>query len=185
MNAAVERPEPPNPSFEFKRLSAPIPRGAFVCGYREIDQWVKDAHKEHGALKCRVVTAHLKGNPAVAGLYSMRIRLESVADIAGHGGVFRAENGYFSAVQLCYLAAQRPFQGRGLVGPLLMAHAIREFGEVAVRTGICALTLVAADERKAAFYNRLGFEYYGKPCAMPKMFYPARAAVELIEQTAG
>ncbi|MFN3779311.1 MAG: GNAT family N-acetyltransferase [Brevundimonas aurantiaca] len=184
MNDAAARLEPPVPTFEFKRLSGPIQRGAFLCGYREIDQWVPGAHKEHKALKSRVVTAHLKGNPAVAGLYSMRIRLESDTDIAGHGKVFRTENGYFSAVQLCYLAVQRPLQGKGILGPLLLTHAIREFGEVALRTGICALTLVAADERKAAFYRRMGFETYGKPCSMPKMFYPAQSAIDLIEQTA-
>lgn len=173
-----ERPGPP--PLDFKRLSGPIRRGSFICGEREIDAWCGDAHKDHEKLKLRVTTGHLRGNAAVAGLYALRIRLESDKDIGGHGGVFRTEYGYFSAVQLCYVAVQRQLQRQG-IGRLLMARAIQEFGQVALSTGVCAMTLVSIDEAKARFYESLGFRRYGAPCNQPKMFLPARSAIELLE----
>lgn len=165
-------------SLEFKSLSEPIRRGSFVCGEREIDRWCADAHKDHDRLKLRVTTGHLTGNPSVAGLYALRLRLESDKDIKGSDGVFRTEHGYFSAVQLCYVAVQRPLQRQGL-GGLLMARAIQEFSHVVRLTGACAMTLVSIDEDKAKFYESLGFRRYGEPCNQPKMFLPGRTAIEL------
>lgn len=174
------QPETAEPlTLEFRSLSGPIRRGSFVCGLREIDRWCADAHKDHDRLKLRVTTAHITGNPTVAGLYALRIRLESDKDINGNGGTFRMEHGYFSAVQLCYVAVQRPLQRQG-VGRLLMARAISEFGRVAKLTGICAMTLVSVDEDKARFYESLGFRQYGAPSKQPKMFLPARTAIELL-----
>jgi GNAT superfamily N-acetyltransferase len=108
----------------------------------------------------------------------MRIRVENDSDIAGHKG-FRVEDGVFAAVQLCYVGTHLPLQGCG-VGGVMMAHALREFAEVAMRTGICALTLIAIDEKKADWYQGLGFERYGKPSKQPKMFFPAQSAIDLI-----
>lgn len=167
------------PTLEFRSLSGPIRRGSFVCGEREIDQWAGDAHKDHERLKLRVTTAHLSANPNVAGLYALRIRLESDEDIDGSGGAFRTEHGHFSAVQLCYVAVQRTLQRKG-IGRLLMARAIREFGQIVHLSGACAMTLVSIDEEKAAFYRSLGFRPYGKPSNQPKMFLPARTALELL-----
>lgn len=167
------------PTLEFRSLSGPIRRGSFVCGEREIDQWVSEAHKDHDKLKLRVTTAHLSGNPNVAGLYALRIRLEADKDIDGNDGAFRTEHGYFSAVQLCYVAVQKELQRRG-VGRLLMARAIQEFGQVVHLTGACAMTLVAIDEQKANFYRLLGFRPYGMPSKQPKMFLPARTALDLL-----
>lgn len=61
-----------------------------------------------------------------------------------------------------------------------MMRALRDFGEVAQLTGICALTLVAINEQRANWYEGLGFRRYGTPCDRPKMFFPARSAIELI-----
>lgn len=112
----------------------------------------------------------------------MTIRIESDQDIDGHGGVFRTQDRYFPAVQLCYLGVHRNLQGSG-IGALLMAHAIREFGKVAMTTGICAMTLVAINEKRAKWYEEeWNFRRYGAPCDRPKMFFPAQSAIDLIEQ---
>ena len=167
------------PSIEFKRLGQKIRRGAFVCGEREIDAWTTDAYKDHGRLTARTWAAHLKNNDEIAGLYALRIRLESDADIDGHNGVFRSEDSRFAAVQLMYLGVQRPLQRVG-IGELMMVHAIREFAHVADRTGICAMTLVAINAEKAEWYRKLGFRQYGKDCERPKMFLPALTALAML-----
>jgi GNAT superfamily N-acetyltransferase len=180
--AETKPPRKAVPTLQFKRLSGRVQRGAFVCGEPEVDRWLTEAHKDHERLKARVVTAHLAGNPNIAAFYGLRLHIEPDEDIDGSGNIFRMQHGYFTAVQLCYIGVQRPLQGNG-IGGVVMAHALREFAEVVTRTGVCALTLVAINEKRAAWYEReLGFQRYGKPSPRPKMFYPARTALDLIEQ---
>lgn len=119
-------------------------------------------------------------NGAVAAVYALRIRLESDEDIDGGTDVFRRERNHFAAVQLCYLATHRPFQRHG-IGELMILHAIREFGIVADKTGICAMTLVAINAEKADWYKRLGFRQYGSECSQPKLFLPSRTAIDLLK----
>jgi len=174
----------PTPPLEIKRFAGRVQRGAFSCGEREIDQWLLDGHRHHSNLKSRIMAAHLKGNATLAGFYSMSIQLESDEDIEGHGGVFRTQHKFFPAVRVGYLAVQRSLQACG-IGSLLMTHAVREFGNIASSTGICALTLTAISEERADWYEReWKFRRYGKPCNRPKMFFPAQAAIDLIEQNA-
>jgi GNAT superfamily N-acetyltransferase len=112
----------------------------------------------------------------------MSVALESDEDIEGHGGIFRPQGRSFAAVRIGYLAVHRSLQGRG-IGPVLMAHAIRAFGNVAMETGICALTLTAISEKRARWYEEnWQFRRYGKPCDRPKLFFPAKAAIDLIDQ---
>lgn len=168
------------PSLRIAPIAGKIPRRAFSCGEREIDRWVEDCHRDHDRLKSRTWTATLTNNTAaVASVYALRIRLESDDDIQGGHDVFRRESNHFAAVQLCYLATHRPFQRHG-IGELMISHAIREFGFVADKTGICAMTLVAINGEKATWYESLGFRRYGADCAQPKMFLPAQTAIDLI-----
>lgn len=170
------------PQVTISPIARRIERRTFVCGENEIDRWVVDCHKDHGRLKSRTWTATLN-NGSVASIYSLRIRLESDEDIEGGKDVFRRESNHFAAVQLSYLATHRPFQRRG-IGELMIMHAIREFGVVADKTGICAMTLVAINADKAAWYESLGFRSYGASCAQPKLFLPAQTAIDLLNRAA-
>lgn len=64
-----------------------------------------------------------------------------------------------------------------------MMHALKQFGQVADQTGICALTLVAINADKAGWYEKLGFKRYGQDCQRPKMFFPAKTAIEMISNS--
>jgi GNAT superfamily N-acetyltransferase len=176
-------PDRLTPTLDFRRLSGKVRRGDFVCGEPQIDKWFEKAHRYHATLRTRVITAHLIRNQTIAGFYGLTIRLESDEDIDGGANVFRLQDKFFPAVHLYYIGVQRPLQGCG-IGSLLMTHAIREFGQVAIRTGICALTLVAINEDRAKWYEQeWNFSRYGKPSTRPKMFFPAQAAINLIEET--
>ena len=66
-----------------------------------------------------------------------------------------------------------------------MGSVIQNFYEIAVRTGIYAMTLSAIDSKTTEFYERLGFVHYGDPgAAQPNMLLPSRSVIELIEKNA-
>ncbi len=169
------------PKLEFRRLAGRVKRGVFACGEREIDKWLVKSHNDHDQLKSRVTTAHLTGNPHPAAFYSLCIVVESDQDIEGHNGKLRIERaGAFAAVHLRYVATHKALQGRG-IGASVMMEAITDFANVAKLTGICAMTLVAINEERAVWYEKLGFRRYGEPCARPKLLLPARSAIELVD----
>jgi GNAT superfamily N-acetyltransferase len=170
------------PTLEFKRLTAECGRGAFACGNGDIDSWFRNkAFKHHQDLKARVVTAHLLNNAKPVGFYAMTIRLEKDDQLdMPRRMLARPQSGHFTSVQLCSVAVQRSLQRQG-IGTILMGAALQDFYEVAVRTGIYALTLVAVDREVAKFYERLGFVQYGNPDAMqPKMLLPADSVIETL-----
>ena len=181
MNGEPSAARRATPTINFRRLDGKIPKGKFACGEKEIDRWSADAFKHHDQLKTRVWAGYLSGNNTPTSLYGLRIRLEADSDIEGNDGIFQSESKHFAAVQLSYLGVQRPMQRSG-IGELTMLHAIKQFGLVADQTGICAMTLVAINGEKASWYEKLGFRRYGRPCLQPKMFFPARSAIEMIQQ---
>ncbi len=59
-----------------------------------------------------------------------------------------------------------------------MGAAIEDFYEVASRTGILALTLVAIDAKTADFYRKLGFIDFGPANAtQPQLLLPATTVI--------
>lgn len=60
-----------------------------------------------------------------------------------------------------------------------MGSVIDDFYEVAVRTGIFALTLVAIDQKTAEFYRKLGFIDFGpENLTQPNLLLPASTVIE-------
>jgi GNAT superfamily N-acetyltransferase len=88
------------------------------------------------------------------------------------------QGGFFNSVQLCSVAVQHSMQRRG-IGTVIMGRALDDFYEVATRTGVFAMTLVAANRSVVRFYADLGFVIYGdQAAAQPKMLLPAAAVIE-------
>lgn len=171
-------------SVEFKRLTADCSRAAFSCGDSDIDRWFrKKAQTHHNGLRCRVVTAHLTGNPAPVGFYAATMRLEPIADLPREFRPTLAwwSAGHYPAFHLQYVAVQKAMQ-RKEFGTLLMGALINDFYEVATRTGIVALTLVAIDQETAKFYDKLGFVRFGdQEAKQPSMFLPAMSVITVRE----
>jgi GNAT superfamily N-acetyltransferase len=170
------------PPLSFKRLSPECGRGAFSCGDNDIDRWFRgQSLNHHQNYRCRVVTAHLTNNPVPVGFFAMCIRLERDDQLEqARRAESRSQSGMFTSVQLNSVAVQRTMQRQG-IGTVLMGAALAEFYEIVIRTGIYALTLVAANRSVVDFYERLGFIVYGDhDTSMPKMILPAASVVELI-----
>ena len=63
-----------------------------------------------------------------------------------------------------------------------MGAALDDLYEVAVRTGVFALTLIAIDQKTAGFYRKLGFVDFGDPNAtQPALLLPAASVIALRE----
>ena len=176
----TEKPKADPPTLEFRRLTEHCKRDAFSCGNRDIDKWFRSkAWKHHAGLRSRVVSAHLSNNPHPVAFYAMSMKLERVSHLRGNKGFsLFDEGGCFPTVQLCWVAVSMQRQGFGRV---LMGYALHDFYEVAVRTGIYALTLISVDEETTKFYKGLGFVPYGTDSAVHRMLLPAEAVIALEE----
>jgi GNAT superfamily N-acetyltransferase len=174
------------PALDTRRLTDECSRAAFSCGNLDIDQWFRaKALKEHNALSCRVMTGHLPGNSSPVGFYATTMKMESENALPQeHRSLLRWYSGsakMFPVMHLRYVAVIRPLQRQGF-GTVLMGAAIDDFYEVAVRTGIFALTLVAIDQKTADFYHQLGFVNFGEPTAtQPSLLLPALSVISLRE----
>jgi ribosomal protein S18 acetylase RimI-like enzyme len=115
----------------------------------------------------------------------MTTRLQRVSEFAQYAPAgSRQQGGYLTTVQLSWVAVMRECQRRGF-GTVMMGAALRDFYEIVIRAGVCAMTLQAIDQSTSEFYRRLGFLPYGQTDAMmPKMFLAADAVIEMIESNA-
>ena len=62
-----------------------------------------------------------------------------------------------------------------------MGAVLDDFYQIAVRTGVYALTLTALNGDAERFYKRLGFVSYGAPSLQPSMLLPAQSVMALVE----
>lgn len=136
------------PALEFRRLTHHCARARFCCGHNEIDDWFRrQSHDDHEALACRVTTVHLIDNPDPVGFYAMTTRLQRVSEFAQYAPAgSRQQGGYLTTVQLSWVAVMRECQRRGF-GTVMMGAALRDFYEIVIRAGVCAMTLQAIDLR--------------------------------------
>jgi GNAT superfamily N-acetyltransferase len=175
----------PAATLEFRSLGDPCRCDRFSCGDQDIDKWFRGkAAKQHGNLRCRVVTAHFVGNDAPVGFYSMCWRLEPEDllhsdDRQWFSRFFRPESGMFATLQLQHVAVQKPLQRQGF-GTVIMGHALNAYLNVVVTAGDIPLTLVAKNKDVESFYFDLGFRRYGESVDMPRMLLPSASVLELI-----
>lgn len=171
-------------TLEFRRLTDKCRRGAFSCGNSEIDRWFKrDSLKQHVSMRFRVSTAYYTNTDNLVGFYALTTKLENESLLDKQTRLITfSQYGYFTTVRLAWVAVQRHLQRKGF-GRAIMGSAIQDFYEIAVRTGIYAMTLTAIDTKTAEFYGKLGFVYYGdRDATQPSMLLPSRSVIEMIER---
>lgn len=176
---------PDDLTLEIRRLTDQCSRAAFSCGEKDIDKWFqKKALKHHLSMNCRVVTGHLPGNAHPVGFYAATMRLENESDLPKEQKSLLNWDGWgsnrvFPAMHLRYVGVTKPMQRQGF-GKVLMGAALEDFYQVATRTGIFALTLVAIDRKTANFYRKMGFIDFGDAnVAQPKLLLPAASIIDL------
>ena len=151
---------------DFRRLSDDCQWDAFSCGYVYIDDFFRRlALDEHNAFSTRVMTAHIDGGIQPVAFYAMHIISEPASYYASDQGFlafFKSKfmMGVLHSVELKWMAVASEWQRRG-IGSLLMGRALDDFHEVAIRTGVSALTVHPISSNARIFYGSLGFQPYG------------------------
>jgi hypothetical protein len=170
------------PVLEMKRLTTQCSRAAFSCGDKDIDKWFqRSAQKHHDSMDCRVMTGHLVNNSNPVGFYATAMKLQPVSSLPKeYRNRLRWDGGsLFPVMHLRYVGVIKSLQRKGF-GRVLMGSALDDFYEVATRTGIFALTLVAVDRKTAEFYQKLGFLPFGDlNASQPSLLLPAAAVIDL------
>lgn len=132
------------------------------------------------------MTGHLPGNPAPVGFYASTTKLERESDLPKEQKSLLSWDGwatgrFFPVMHLRYVGVVKPLQRQGF-GRVLMGAALDDFYEVAIRTGIFALTLVALDQKTAEFYRKMGFVDFGDVKAtQPSLLLPAASVIAVRE----
>lgn len=178
-------PNPNSSTLEIRWLTDQCSRATFSCGSKDIDKWFqKKALKHHLSMNCRVATGHLPGNASPVGFYAATMKLENENDLPKEQRSLLSWDGWgpnrlFPTMHLRYIGVAKPMQRQGF-GTVLMGAALEDFYQVAVRTGIFAMTLVAIDRRTAGFYRKMGFIDFGDPQAtQPNLLLPAASVIAL------
>jgi GNAT superfamily N-acetyltransferase len=123
------------------------------------------------------------------GFYATTMKLEREGDLKKEQRSLLSWDGwnggkFFPVMHLRFVGVAKPLQRQGF-GRVLMGAALDDFYEVAVRTGVFALTLVAVDKKTAEFYRKMGFVDFGDPEAtQPALLLPAASVISLRESLA-
>lgn len=133
-------------------------RGNFCCGVSRIDNFFKNnARKDHEAYKVRVFIAHLEGESAPIGFYSLTLTAILPSEISENAQKKFARVNAVPAIYLAMLGVSENYKKKG-VGPALMQNAISRALLISDHAGAYAIVLDALNEQVAKYYAELGFE---------------------------
>ncbi len=127
----------------------------FDCGEAELDDWLRRRARVNqvgGASRTFVV---VDADNSVRGYYALAAG--AISHELALGKVRRNMPDPVPAIVLGRLAVDRPAQGIGLGGDLLM-DAVRRVVGIAEQAGVRALLVHALHERAQRFYEHFGFE---------------------------
>jgi GNAT superfamily N-acetyltransferase len=140
-------------------------RGAFSCGYRPIDNFLKSSLSD--SIKNGMVAAYMAtadGDTAVLGFYTL-----GAMAVRAEFGPTKWQTTRTTDIPVIYIkavAVRKDHQGRGL-GTALLIDAMRRCVDVSRRMGAAAIVLdVMRDDdfsRRFSFYESLGLQPLGDP----------------------
>jgi GNAT superfamily N-acetyltransferase len=155
----------------------------FDSGKRPIDQFLKNKAKRHvRRYECMVYCAHIGSSPNVIGFYSLCVGSDAVSDIMRNDNSYVKYRASFPSIHIHYLGVTQQYQRKGL-GSFLLMDAFEKVRAIADYAGLYALTLQSIDESSTAFYKALEFEIYTEDETQPKMLYPIKNIIALVDGT--
>lgn len=168
---------------EVRKYSSASVVNQFDSGKRPIDQFLKNKAKRHTKrYECIVYCAHIASSNNVIGYYSLSVGSDSVSDLMRSDDSYVKYRASFPAVHIPYLGVTKEYQRQGL-GSFLLMDAFEKVRAIANYAGLYALTLQSLDEDSTAFYRRLDFEIYTEDEKQPKMLYPIKNIIALVDGT--
>lgn len=148
----------PDLTIQIEPLDQSHDRGVFDCGVPFIDRYIaKRCLDDHELYKARVYIARPDDARAVIGFYTLS--LTSIRP--NEASTEEAEEKFGSwAIPLVYLGqigVHGEYRGRKTIGPALMLHAFQQTLQIAELAGTFGLSLDAIDEKRAKWYEDIGF----------------------------
>lgn len=126
--------------------------------------------------------ATLDGSPNCIGYYTLQIGSDSIPEaykVKQQGYI--TNYSAFPAVNLGFLAVDEKFQGQGL-GQYLLQDIFEVVADLTSYVGFYALTVQSMSAASTRFYEGLGFEEYSEGGGQPKMLYPIRSIISILDQ---
>ena len=129
-----------------------------------------------------MIVATLDGSPNCIGYYTLQIGSDSIPEAYKvKQRDYIANYSAFPAINLGFLAVDQNFQGQGL-GELLLQDIFEIVADLTTYVGFYALTVQSMSAASTRFYEKLGFEEYSEGGGQPKMLYPIRIIIKILEE---
>ncbi|TFC87132.1 GNAT family N-acetyltransferase [Cryobacterium sp. TMT3-29-2] len=142
--------------FEIVKYAGQGGRDRFDCGKPELNTWLQTQTSQQQKRDNAVTFVALDpSDQRVVGYYASRSYQLDVDHAARAYGVGK-KTYPVPALLLAKLAVCGSVQKKGL-GEQLLVHALKNFAEIAEKTGVEVIVVHAIDKDAAAFYGRYGF----------------------------
>ena len=129
-----------------------------------------------------MVVATLDGSPNCIGYYALQVGSDSIPESYKSK---RQEyiNNYaaFPAINLSFLAVDGTYQGQGL-GQYLLQDIFEVVAELTNYIAFYAITVQSLNTDSTKFYEKVGFEHYSEGGGQPKLLYPVRSIISLLDE---
>lgn len=151
-------------------------RAAFSCGSERIDNYLKRTAKKHQKDDfARIFVAVRSGEAVVLGYYSINAHAVEGQDLPERLAQRAPRHGQIPAAYLSIIGVDQSMQGLGL-GQVLMVDALKRMISLSEEIGLAVVILDVLQEgsdadiqRRAAFYQRIGFQ--ALPSRPSRMFF--------------
>lgn len=128
-----------------------------------------------------MIVATVDGSPNCIGYYTLQIGSDSIPEAYKiKKQDYIATYSAFPAINLGYLAVDRAYQGQGL-GQYMLQDIFEVVADLTAYVGFYALTVQSMTPDSTRFYRKIGFEEYSDGGGQPKMLYPIRKLIDLLE----
>jgi len=155
----------------------------FDCGAKPLNAFLKNKAKSCSQrLEHKVIVATLDGSPNCIGYYTLQIGSDSIPQ------AFKVKQqdyitnySAFPAINLGFLAVDQKHQGQGL-GQHLLQDIFEIVASLTSYVGFYALTVQSMSAASTRFYEKIGFEEYSEGGGQPKMLYPIRSIISILDE---
>lgn len=128
------------------------------------------------------MVATLDGSPNCIGYYTLQVGSDAIPEAYKQKRQEYISNySAFPAINLGFLAVDKVYQGRG-IGQFLLQDIFEVVADLTACIGFYAITVQSYDSSSTKFYKKLGFEEYSEGGSQPKMLYPIRSVIALLEE---
>ena len=174
----------PDLTIQIEPLDQSHDRGVFDCGVPFIDRYIaKRCLSDHELYKARVYVARPEDTQAVIGFYTLSLTSIRPNEPTTEEAEAKFGTWVIPLVYLGQIGVHGEYRGLKTIGPALMVHAFERTLQIAELAGTFGLSLDAIDEKRAQWYESIGFTRYDvEPDGRIKMLCPLTTIRQALTQ---